>query len=245
LAFLGLPTLAIIVADNQRPIAEALHAQGIVHNLGWYTELSPATIAQTLTALLTNEARRAEMSQRGQALVDGDGAERIVMHLRGDPLRLRPAHESDCCLLWEWANDPEVRGASFNSDPIPWEEHVRWFAAKYHTPDTTIYIALDASDTPIGQVRFDRTGQNEAVVSISIDHYQRGKGYGKALLNLSAERLFSTWTISRIHSYIKQGNTASVRAFEQAGYQHVEPTEVQRYPAYHLMLYNHNRALKA
>jgi UDP-2,4-diacetamido-2,4,6-trideoxy-beta-L-altropyranose hydrolase len=83
LAFLGLPTLAIIVADNQRPIAEALHAQGIVHNLGWYTKLSPATIAQSLTALLPNAARRAEMAQRGQALVDGEGGGRVIEVMKG------------------------------------------------------------------------------------------------------------------------------------------------------------------
>ncbi len=46
------------------------------------------------------------MSDRGRALVDGRGAERVVSVLKKDSLSIRLAQDEDCKLLWEWANDP-------------------------------------------------------------------------------------------------------------------------------------------
>ena len=40
---------------------------------------------------------------------------------------LREATIEDRDLLYEWANDPETRRASFNTDRINYEEHCRWF----------------------------------------------------------------------------------------------------------------------
>ncbi len=80
LAFMGLPTMTIILAENQSPIAEHLHRWGVVHNLGWYSELAPTTIAHALEALLPDAARRGEMARRGRELVGGGGGERRVVH---------------------------------------------------------------------------------------------------------------------------------------------------------------------
>jgi spore coat polysaccharide biosynthesis predicted glycosyltransferase SpsG len=78
LAFMGLPTMTIILAENQSPIAEHLHRRGVVHNLGWYSGLTPTTIAHTLEALLPDAARRGEMARRGRELVDGEGGRRVA-----------------------------------------------------------------------------------------------------------------------------------------------------------------------
>lgn len=43
-------------------------------------------------------------------------------------LRLRTLQESDGKLLWEWANDPQVRAASFSSEPMPTQRKLRYQA---------------------------------------------------------------------------------------------------------------------
>jgi spore coat polysaccharide biosynthesis predicted glycosyltransferase SpsG len=73
-----LPAVALVVAENQRAVAEELSAARVVFNLGWHQEVSAERIACTVDALLYSSYRRLRMSQRGRALIDGRGAERVA-----------------------------------------------------------------------------------------------------------------------------------------------------------------------
>ena len=83
LAFMGLPTLTIPVADNQRPIADILHKRGVVINLGWHESVTVGQIAETLASALYSRDERRLMSGLGRGLVDGEGTARICMLLEG------------------------------------------------------------------------------------------------------------------------------------------------------------------
>ena len=81
LACLGLPAVSLVIAENQRGIAEELGTAGVVFNLGWHAEVSAERLANTVDGLLFSSFRRLRMSQKGRALVDGKGAERVVSAL--------------------------------------------------------------------------------------------------------------------------------------------------------------------
>ena len=81
MAFMGLPALVIILADNQRSVAEGLDEAGIFVNLGYHNNLNATDIAQALLKLATETDARTEMSQRGRVLVDGKGNDRVVSEL--------------------------------------------------------------------------------------------------------------------------------------------------------------------
>ena len=81
-AFMGLPTVLLVLANNQRDIGEGLSEASVVHNLGWFEEMTDAKIADALSELLTNPDRRSMMSDSGQTLVDGVGRERVIDILR-------------------------------------------------------------------------------------------------------------------------------------------------------------------
>jgi len=81
LAFMGVPTLVIILAENQRAVAEGLDERGAVINLGWHHYLSLVKIAQVLENLLLNAAKRKKMSEVSRKLVDGKGTERVLSNL--------------------------------------------------------------------------------------------------------------------------------------------------------------------
>src|SRR6266849_8648348 len=132
-------------------------------------------------------------------------------------MRLRPVQADDCRLLWEWANDPDVRQVSFSSAPILWEQHVRWFTAKMASSNCIMYIAVSDDNTPIGQVRYDRDG-DEATISVSLARQFRGQGYGSCLLQKAAQQLFTSAPVQTLHAYVKQDNVASARAFAKAGF---------------------------
>lgn len=78
LAFMGLPTLAIVLADNQELVARYISEVGSAQNLGSYETLSAQPLADVVRALLHSPERRAAMSRAGRALVDGYGTQRVL-----------------------------------------------------------------------------------------------------------------------------------------------------------------------
>src|SRR5262249_14791779 len=139
LAFMGVPTLVLVLADNQREVARGLSEYGLGVNLGDAACLKSALLAENLRTLLYDHAQRARMSTVGRVMIDGGGAERVVTLLsqlheepHEDALQLRLATREDAGLLWQWANDPQTRANSFHQESIPWDQHVSWYTAKLH-----------------------------------------------------------------------------------------------------------------
>jgi UDP-2,4-diacetamido-2,4,6-trideoxy-beta-L-altropyranose hydrolase len=235
LAFMGVPNVILILAENQRPIAEKLDSMGIAINLGSYDHVSPSHLSQTINRLLLSTETRKRLVSNGKDLIDGEGVERVLMHMEGERIRLRKLREEDRRLIWEWANDPEVRRASFSSDPISWEEHTKWFASKFHLSRCFFYIPVDSDDVPIGQVRFDAE-DHEADISISLERRYRGKDYGNRVIQLASRKLFSSSDVTMIHAYIKEENEVSTYAFLKAGFTRKGITQVNGRQAFHLTL---------
>lgn len=80
---LGVPTLALIVADNQRLSVPLLHDGGVlvgVDALGQRADQARA-LASALAALLGSAGQRAELRRRSLTLVDGQGAQRTAAAL--------------------------------------------------------------------------------------------------------------------------------------------------------------------
>jgi len=218
MAFMGLPGLVVILADNQRPVAEKLAELGAAVNLGWHADLSVDRINRAAVSLVTDAAQRAQLSRTGRRLVDGDGVARVLMRLKGFRVRLRPVGSDDAPWLWEWVNDPVVRESALTNHYISWEEHIAWFQRKLSDPHCFHFMALDEADTPVGQVRFDRV-EEEAEVDVSIVRDKRGQHLGSFLIDLGTKKMFTLTDIKKVIAYIKPGNVTSIKAFGKAGYQ--------------------------
>jgi UDP-2,4-diacetamido-2,4,6-trideoxy-beta-L-altropyranose hydrolase len=219
LCFMTLPSVLVELAANQTGLARALHDRGVAMNAGWYAQVQPAALAETVAALAEDAPRRAAFARAGRDLVDGRGAHRVVETLRRkDPaLLVRRAGDDDCRPIWEWANDPTTRAASFSPEAIPWQRHIDWFTKKLGEPSCYFYVVTDIRRQPIGMVRYD-TQEKEAVVSINIAPAQRGRGLGAEALRASARRLFDESDVRTVLALVKPENRVSVAAFERAGY---------------------------
>src|SRR5690242_15556566 len=114
-------------------------------------------------------------------------------------LILRRASEADCRLIWEWNNDPEVRAASFSTEPISWTTHERWYEAKCRDPNCFFYIAMNRTGNPIGDIRYD-VAEYDAVVSVAVAQAMRGKGYGFALITQGGKLFFAESIANIIHA---------------------------------------------
>lgn len=131
--------------------------------------------------------------------------------------KIRLATAADCRAVWELANDPVVRAASFSSEPIPWEIHVNWFHRKLADANCLFYLAEDADSALVGQARYDIEAR-QAVVSIALIAAYRGKGYAAETLRRASRMVFESGAADLIRAYVKPDNAPSLRAFARAGF---------------------------
>ncbi len=130
---------------------------------------------------------------------------------------LREATIEDRDLLYEWANDPETRRASFHTEIIAYEEHCRWFERILKDEKERQCILVD-QDELVGQVRLTLEGE-DAVVSYSIAPDKRGLGYGKEIIRLTQDLARGHSDIHRLVAQVKPSNLASVSCFENCGFE--------------------------
>lgn len=78
LCFMGLPSLIITVAENQRGVGSCLEEAGAAAHLGWFEDLTVESIAESCSVLLHSLLMRKRLSEAGRRLVRGDGADKIL-----------------------------------------------------------------------------------------------------------------------------------------------------------------------
>lgn len=235
LCFMGVPTLLIVLAENQRPIAKGLANQRAIIDMGWHRSLQPMHIAQSLQLILSDLDKRQQFSQTGRRLVDSAGAKAVAMQLQGYNLILRVVQADDCRLIWKWANDPVTRSNSFSSEMIAWDEHVAWFTTKLSDSRSYFYLGFNLENQPLGYVRFQQISDTEADISVAIAPEQRQRGYGTKLICHGVARVWQNTKINRINAYIKPDNLTSRHIFTKAGFSEVAQTTINNRPANHLI----------
>jgi spore coat polysaccharide biosynthesis predicted glycosyltransferase SpsG len=82
LAFMGLPSILIVMAENQLRIAQALDEAKAAVNLGWHHQISLLSLLEEISNLQRAWETRREISDNARSLVDGKGASRVVEALR-------------------------------------------------------------------------------------------------------------------------------------------------------------------
>ena len=103
---LGLPSIVITLAENQRPIAAELHKQRLIKWLGHKNEVDEHAMAEALKSLMKNGLESGWSERCGHA-VDGKGTSRVGSILVvGDKnsLRARPAKMDDESNVFRWSN---------------------------------------------------------------------------------------------------------------------------------------------
>lgn len=130
--------------------------------------------------------------------------------------------------LFDWANDPETRAASFNSAPIPWNDHVRWYEETLKSEERLLYIA-EIDETPVSMIRLDRLrdAPSRAIVNINVSPENRGRGIGRSTLE-AASRLAAQLRIVQLVAEILPNNAASIRTFASVGYQPCDDEDRRR-----------------
>lgn len=222
---LGLSTLAICVAENQRKQIADAASEGLLYALELNDEFV-VTLDRHVRALMENRCLMRFISRNCMRAVDGRGALRVIGNLGCTGIKLRVAQQDDSRNLFEWRNHPNVRAVSRSADAIKWESHQVWFNSALCDPSRVILIGL-RSGIAVGVVRFD-IKVSEAEVSIYLVPGVDEPGQGRALLQSAEDWIVANrQTINKIGAHVLGGNERSQRLFSGSGYQ-VESTRYSK-----------------
>ncbi|QIL77815.1 GNAT family N-acetyltransferase [Hymenobacter sp. HDW8] len=202
-------------AANQHDLHEFLRSAGMA-----LLYPSAANVLTSPEVLRIAEQLRAAQNQ----YFDGHAPARLrqafnALCIPDAPFNLRLVTAADSDLLLAWTNEPTVRQASFNPQPVPAEFHERWLNARLTDPYALLLLAEEESTgAPIGLIRFS-VAHDEATLSYLLDPTYRGRGWAAPLLALGTAHLAQSYPqVRRIVGHVQRRNQASLRAFERAGY---------------------------
>lgn len=75
---LGLPTVVMVLSDNQKPVAQHLDKMGALINLGLCAGVTENDIKAAVEELINNYDKRRNVSCKGQSIVDCRGIEKVA-----------------------------------------------------------------------------------------------------------------------------------------------------------------------
>lgn len=79
---LGLPSIVITLADNQRELAKYLEKNGIIIYLDWYEQMKESDVREAINALISHPEKRETISKKSREIIDGKGIERVINRMQ-------------------------------------------------------------------------------------------------------------------------------------------------------------------
>lgn len=142
----------------------------------------------------------------------------VVIHSKiRESITIRQLEINDKQITFEWANDPITRQHSFNSEPILFDQHSKWFDSKIKDKSAH-YFVCEVDSRSAGLIRFDFDLVEDAfIVGITIDKNFRGRKLATPFLMKACKKLLGLFD-KQIIAYIKMDNITSKKAFEKAGF---------------------------
>ena len=220
---LGLPTLTVAIATNQKAL---IHALKIRFALVEVPKLLDYTgIVRSFFELIQyNEILLTEVQRNCLSLCDGAGSQCIADRLLPKKVDVRTPTLDDAYPIYKWRNDKRIREISLNKEKISFEKHLQWFKVAITKNDCIILLA-EVESNPIGVIRFD-LHNTSAEISIFINPDYIGQGFGRVIYlqaesYLKANRSGSNTEIKQIKARVLADNIRSESFFSDLGYQKI------------------------
>ncbi len=136
------------------------------------------------------------------------------------PARLRPLQPGDREMIFRWRNSNEIRRFMFNTAPIPWEDHCRWFQRTCGSDNTRFFI-FEWNKTPIGTVSFSRleTEDSTAKWGFYIAPEHSNSGFGSIMGFMALNLAFRELPCSKIIGEVLDFNERSAEYHQKLGFQ--------------------------
>jgi UDP-2,4-diacetamido-2,4,6-trideoxy-beta-L-altropyranose hydrolase len=216
---LGLPSLVITLAENQKAIAAELHQRGLVRWLGHYDTVTEEVLVEAIQAAIDNKELE-NWSRACMTITDGGGVDRVasVLMLNSkEKITARFARLEDEALLLRWANDPLIRANAADPRVISAKKFRKWFYSSLRDLKLiNIYVIETAEEVPIGQVKFERV-RGEWEIHYSLASFARGLGIERNLLRIAVKAFRIGNNGAQVLGRIMEGNLLFQKKSDEFG----------------------------
>jgi UDP-2,4-diacetamido-2,4,6-trideoxy-beta-L-altropyranose hydrolase len=229
--FLGLPTILVRIADNQRGVIARITEAGAALDAGGLGMDLSARIAKAYRFFSENNSLLKSAASAASAVMDGRGLNRIFVaavasapNFRDKGILLRLAEPCDEVWLLELQRQPQTRRYANNPEIPDSESHRNWFRTTL-ADSARLLMIIESDGKRAGMLRLD-IGPTASRVSIAIDAAHLRKGLGAAGLEF-ARRLRPT---AALEAVVQSENKPSLDLFAKAGYHPVGGMLFRRVP---------------
>jgi UDP-2,4-diacetamido-2,4,6-trideoxy-beta-L-altropyranose hydrolase len=223
-AVLGLPSILIMVAENQRGVYNALLGANAAIGAGTPDEAMPSRLATCIRSLLADSDSRVRLSAISSDLVDGRGPWRIMLALTASgatterrSVRLRLAEPRDEGWLLDLQRLPSTR-RFFRNPQVPSEHQHRAWLTRTLSDSRKLLFVIEVGGMAAGSLRLDELATDGPPgtfeVSIAVDAGFARRGVATEALRF-AQRLLPG---ARLHAEVAFENVGSQRLFLCAGF---------------------------
>lgn len=226
-AALGLPSVVVPLADNQREIAYQL----VKNNAAICVSLE-ALGDDLLDSIDCLNKDWEGYVRRNLNLCDGLGVYRVISYIKQllnietNGVFLRQATEEDIKQVYTWQCHPNTRKYALNKNIPTYEEHCDWMSRKLQSAIDYFYLIVDEKQRDVGVVRIDKQDSGHHLVSIFVGPEFNGQGIAFTALKQV--------DIIHGHMYLEatvlKQNTASHKLFGKAGYTKLNSEKYVRLP---------------
>lgn len=226
-AALGLPSVVIPLADNQREIARQL----VQHNAAICVRLE-ALENDLLDSIDCLTKDWTGYVKRNFSICDGLGVYRVVSYILQflnpgkNSVFLRRANKEDIKQVYTWQCHPNTRKYALNQSIPTYEEHCQWMSRKLQSAVDYFYLIVDEKQRDLGVVRLDQQESGHYLVSIFIDP----EFYGQGIALTALKQLDIVHAHMYLEATVLEQNTASNKLFGKAGYTKINSEKYVRLP---------------
>jgi UDP-2,4-diacetamido-2,4,6-trideoxy-beta-L-altropyranose hydrolase len=229
-ACLGLPSIIVPLAENQKMVCQQLTKSGVALLLN-FDNITTKFQAQFSQLIKKYDS----YIQKNLLLCDGLGLYRAafaINQLFQTEISVfsgcRLATEKDIKQVYQWQKEPETRRFALNPDVPSFENHSIWMKRKLAAISDYFYI-VEATDNAghinaAGVVRLDKMVDESYLISIFISPAYYGLGLAKKALAY-VDYVHSTFTIN---ATVLPDNIPSHKLFKSAGYHKIKEDAYQR-----------------
>ena len=219
---LGLPTITICLAENQRNIYNNLEKVGAHLVLKNENKATSSLIENKLNEILENPKSLDSVSSSAFKICDGNGIHWVNLKISpiisndSKEISLRDATMADSKIIFDWQCLPQTREFSNNPKLFSWEQHLSWMKSKLNETLSFFWI-IKHSEESSGVVRLDPINfvkEDGYLISIFLKPDKYSLGVASGALEI-CKMIFPN---STFYAKIFPENISSISLFKKSGF---------------------------
>ena len=211
---MGLPSLTITIANNQKKITKETSNLNISQELSIGTIKDKKKLTDVVSNLIYSPKKLQMLSKNSSKICDGLGAIKVVNFLEA---KLKKVEVSDSKRLFSWRNKKFIRENSLNKKKIEEKSHRLWIKNTQNSKKG-IWLIYAEGNIDIGHCSAIYISKKNVSWSFYIGEKNFSPGCGIRMLVFFLKKLFFEEKISKIEAEIMLDNQKSKKLHQELGF---------------------------